>query len=98
MWMIKIKSLPLFLHKSSNMFTTDVKQSRKYKTHKGAQKWIDNITCDDGYDEYKFRFSGLEFILTTDGEEVEEKEENKMERDILLLVGLSSSGVKHGET
>lgn len=74
MWMIKIKSLPLFLHKSSNMFTTDVKQARRYKSYKGAQKWIDNITCYDGHDEYKFRFSGLEFILTTDEFDEEEKE------------------------
>lgn len=62
-WLIKVKSLPLFLHKSSNMFTTDVRQARRYKTSLGAKKWIEDKSCADKSDDYNFRFSGLEFVL-----------------------------------
>ena len=64
MFVIKIKGLPLFLHKSSNMFTTDVRQARKYKKEHSAKEWIDNITDNIEYNEYKFRFSGLNFVIT----------------------------------
>lgn len=62
MFMIKIKNQPLFLHKSSNMFTTDVRQARKYKTDKAAEKWISEMTSPE-YNEYRFRFNGLKFII-----------------------------------
>jgi predicted Zn-dependent protease len=64
-YIIKIKNKPLFLHKSSNMFTTNVKQARKYKTEKNAKKWIDSRDTANGeYNEYNYRFNGLEFIIT----------------------------------
>jgi len=60
-WVIKVKNQNLYLHKSSNMFTTDIKQSRKYVNSKNARKWIDHRK--DNNDEYNNRFSDLEFIL-----------------------------------
>jgi len=65
LFIIKIKGLPLFLHKSSNMFTTDVKQARKYIMYDSAKEWIESRSTDSGeYNEYNYRFSGIEFIIT----------------------------------
>lgn len=58
---IKIRNESLYLHKASNMFTTDIKQARKYKTFKNAQKWVDNIS--NGQSDYFKRFKGLEFVI-----------------------------------
>jgi len=63
-FIVKIKGLPLFLHKTSNMFTTDIKQARKYIKNNSAKKWIQNKDDSSGeYNEYNFRFSGIEFII-----------------------------------
>jgi len=65
LFIIKIKGKPLFLHKSSNMFTTDVKQARKYINYSSAEKWIESRSTDsEEYNEYNYRFSGIEFIIT----------------------------------
>ena len=60
-WVIKTKGQNLYLHKSSNMFTTDIEQSRKYVNSRNAEKWIDYRKNND--DEYNNRFSDLEFVL-----------------------------------
>ena len=60
MYTIKISGQNLFLHKSSNMFTTDIKQARIYKTRKGAENWISDRFEDN---EYNKRFSDLEFLV-----------------------------------
>jgi hypothetical protein len=71
LFIIKVKDKPLFLHKTSNMFTTDVNQSRKYKTYKNAEKWIASRSTSDGeYNEYNYRFNGLNFIISYIDEEV----------------------------
>jgi len=60
MFLIKISGQNLFLHKSSNMFTTDTKQARRYKTRQNAEKWI-SMRFEDN--EYNKRFSDLEFLV-----------------------------------
>lgn len=60
MFTIKISGQNLFLHKTSNMFTTDIKQARVYKTRRNAENWICNRFEDN---EYNKRFSGLEFLV-----------------------------------
>lgn len=59
-YLIKISGQNLYLHKSSNMFTTDINQARKYKTRRNAEKWIQSRFEDNEYNE---RFKGLEFLV-----------------------------------
>ena len=59
---IQIRSKRLYLHKSSNMFTTDYKQARNYKNYKNAVKWIESRMVDN---EYNHRFSGLELQIVS---------------------------------
>jgi hypothetical protein len=66
MFLIKISGQNLFLHKSSNMFTTDIKQTRRYKTRQNAEKWI-SMRFENN--EYNKRFSDLEFLVWIDEEE-----------------------------
>lgn len=57
---IRIKDQLLYLHKSSNMFTTDRNQARRYKTYTGAENWI---KMRNEINDYNVRFIGLEFII-----------------------------------
>ena len=57
---IAIRNKRLYLHKSSNMFTTDYRQAREYKNYKNAVKWIQSRLVDNDYNR---RFSGLELQI-----------------------------------
>jgi len=56
----------LYLHKSSNMFTTDNRQAREYINLGNAEKWIEARKVDN---EYNNRFKGLKLDILVESEE-----------------------------
>ena len=59
---IAIHGERLYLHKSSNMFTTDYRQAREYKNYKNAVKWIESRMINN---EYNMRFRGLKLEIVS---------------------------------
>lgn len=67
-FVIKVIGTPLYLHKSSNMFTTDFNQCRKYKTMNHAYNWIASRKVENDYNK---KFSGMNFQVSYIREGVE---------------------------
>jgi len=64
---IRTQDKQLYLHKSSNMFTTDKRQAREYKNLGNAEKWIGARKVDNKYNN-RFKGLKLEILLESEGE------------------------------
>lgn len=76
-YIIQVKGQNLFLHKTSNMFTTDIAQARIYLVRANARHWIESRQEDN---EYNKRFAEFEFEIRDVPKDVEGSKEQRKER------------------